>query len=241
MRKIGKILVFTPTFNEKTNIGIWIDSVRDVNSGWDLLVVDDSSTDGTLQILQNYQSIDPRLKVHIRATKSGVGSAHAFAINHAYDLGYNYLIAMDADLSHDPKDIPRLITASQNANYVVGTRSKSRGGINELPGIRKVWSLGANFLCQFLIPTGVTEYTNSFRCYDRMAMHALIQKQPKSNGYSFFIEVTERVFLANLRLAEVPITFYNRKYENSKIPKMQVFLSAATIMRLIVGRLIRFL
>jgi dolichol-phosphate mannosyltransferase len=143
---------------------------------------------------------------------------------------------MDADLSHDPADISRMLNEAKQSDYVVATRSKRKGGENELPGLRKLWSLGANLLCQILIPTGLSEYTTSFRVYNRKAMDALISNPPKNEGYSFFIEVTEVVFNAHLKLSEVPITFYNRKFEESKIPKMQIFTSAGTIWRLMFGR-----
>ena len=237
MSKQSKVLVFTPTFNEKTNIEIWLKTVLEIQTDFDLLVVDDSSTDGTLEILNGFAKTHPSLTVHQRPTKSGVGSAHAWAIEYARKSGYDHIVAMDADLSHDPLDIPRLLQVAQEADYVVATRSSRKGGKNELPGLRKLWSLGANLLCRFTIPTGLSEYTTSFRCYSRSAMEALVSSPPKNEGYSFFIEVTELMYQSGLKLAEVPITFYNRKFEESKIPKMQIFRSAGTIMRLILERL----
>lgn len=237
MSEANRILIFTPTFNEKTNIGIWLKSVSELQPFADLLVVDDSSTDGTAEILNSFARTNPRLTVLERPKKSGVGSAHALAIAHAHNAGYEYIVAMDADLSHDPADISRILEAARHSDYVVATRSKRKGGKNELPGLRKLWSLGANLLCRILIPTGLSEYTTSFRCYNRNAMEALISNPPKNEGYSFFIEVTDVVYKAHLKLSEVPITFYNRKFEESKIPKMQIFRSAGTIMRLILGRL----
>lgn len=236
MSDLSRVLVFTPTFNEKTNIDLWLNQVSSAVENADLLVVDDSSTDGTLEKLQDWASRNSKLKVHVRPSKSGVGSAHAWAIKYAFESSYNYLVAMDADLSHDPVDIPRLLKAATTANYVVATRNRKKGGENQLPGLRKLWSLGANTLCRILIPTGLTEYTTSFRCYDKLAMKTLIEKPPRNEGYSFFIEVTELMHKARLKLVEVPIVFYNRKFEESKIPKMQIFRSAGTILRLIVGR-----
>lgn len=237
MSKESKVLIFTPTFNEKTNIEIWLKSVLDIQNDFDLLVVDDTSTDGTLGVLNEFARMHPHLTIHQRPTKSGVGSAHAWAIEYARKSGYDYIVAMDADLSHDPLDIPRLLHAAQEADYVVATRSSKKGGRNELPGLRKLWSLGANLLCRYTIPTGLSEYTTSFRCYNRNAMEALVSNPPKNEGYSFFIEVTELMYQSGLKLAEVPITFYNRKFEESKIPKMQIFRSAGTIMRLVFERL----
>jgi len=237
MSKLNRVLVFTPTYNEKKNIGLWLGGIPELETPTDFLVVDDSSIDGTFEVLRNLSLNNPRLIIHTRPNKSGVGSAHAWAIDYAFSSGYTHLITMDADLSHDPKDIPKLLSAGAKANYVVATRNKRKGGKNELPGLRKLWSLGANILCRIVIPTGLTEYTTSFRCYDRKAMEALRRNPPKNEGYSFFIEVTELMHQSSLKLDEVAITFYNRKFEESKIPKMQIFRSAGTILRLFLGRI----
>lgn len=236
MSRSKKVLIFAPTYNEKTNVGIWLDQVLNLDNEADVLVVDDSSNDGTLETIMARVDNESRLKVHIRASKSGVGSAHAWAIDYAFSSGYSYLVTMDADLSHNPSDIPKLLSAGTMTNYVVATRNKRKGGKNELPGLRKLWSLGANTLCRIVIPTGLSEYTTSFRCYDRRAMEALSSNPPKNEGYSFFIEVTELMYQSRLILDEVPITFHNRKFEESKIPKMQIFMSAGTILRLVLGR-----
>jgi dolichol-phosphate mannosyltransferase len=238
MAVLSNILVFTPTFNERTNIVVWLRRVSAVMENAHLLIVDDSSTDGTTDILRNWMAKDSKLTIHIRPKKNGIGSAHAWAVKYAFENGFDYLIAMDADLSHDPEDIPRLCGACQEANYVVATRNRSKGGKNELPRLRRLWSFGANLLCRTFLPTGLTEYTTSFRCYDREAMKTLVKRSPKNEGYSFFIEVTETMFQSNLKLREVPIVFHNRKFEQSKIPKMQIFISAGTILHLIVKRLL---
>jgi dolichol-phosphate mannosyltransferase len=145
---------------------------------------------------------------------------------------------MDADLSHNPDDISRLYSAGKEANYVVATRNRRKGGKNELPILRRLLSLGANLLCQTFLPTGLTEYTTSFRCYDREAMKALVRRPPKNEGYSFFIEVTEIIFQSNLKIGEIPIIYHNRKFEQTKIPKLQIIRSAGTIMQLIFKRLL---
>lgn len=239
MSEVKKVLVFTPTYNEKTNIAIWLEKVFKLDSEFDFLVIDDSSTDGTKKILDDSSKKESRLFIHTRPLKSGVGSAHAWAINFAFDFNYTMLITMDADLSHEPEDIPRLLIAGKEANYVVATRNKKMGGKNELPGFRKLWSLGANLLCRTMLPTGLTEYTTSFRCYDRAAMQVVKNNPPRIDGYSFFIEVTDLMYRSRLSLKEVPITFHNRHFEESKIPKTQIIRSAATILRLFLKRFFR--
>ena len=228
--------MFTPTFNEAQNIKLLIDQIKEVSQNSDILVVDDSSTDLTTKIIEQESSKDLSIQVIVRSLKSGVGSAHMLAIKEAYKNGYDYLITMDADLSHDPREIPRFLHALNNANYVVGTRS--RGGKTELKGIRLVLSKGANLLCRYLLPTGLSEYTNGYRAYDRSAINILIQNPPKGSDYSFFIEVTNTLFLSRLTLAEIPIIFRSRFAGKSKIPPFQVFSSANKIIRLFFMRII---
>ena len=233
---MSKVLVFTPTFNEAQNIKLLIDQIKEVSQNSDILVVDDSSTDLTTKILEQESSKDLSIQVIVRSLKSGVGSAHMLAIKEAYKNGYDYLITMDADLSHDPKEIPRFLHALNNANYVVGTRS--RGGKTELKGIRLVLSKGANLLCRYLLPTGLSEYTNGYRAYDRSAINILIQNPPKGSDYSFFIEVTNTLFLSRLTLAEITIIFRSRFAGKSKIPPFQIFSSLNKIIRLFFMRII---
>ena len=233
---MSKVLVFTPTFNEAENIKMLIDQIKEVSQNLDILVVDDSSTDLTTKILEQESSKDLSIQVISRSLKSGGGSAHMLAIKEAYKSGYDYLITMDADLSHDPKEISRFLHALNNANYVVGTRS--RGGKTELKGIRLVLSKGANLLCRYLLPTGLSEYTNGYRAYDRSAISILIQNPPKGSDYSFFIEVTNTLFLSRLTLAEITIIFRSRLAGKSKIPPFQIFSSANQIIRLFFMRII---
>ena len=228
--------MFTPTFNEAQNIKLLIDQIKEVSQNSDILVVDDSSTDLTTKILEQESSKDLSIQVIVRSLKSGVGSAHMLAIKEAYKNGYDYLITMDADLSHDPREIPRFLHALNKANYVVGTRS--RGGKTELKGIRLVLSKVANLLCRYLLPTGLSEYTNGYRAYDRSAINILIQNPPKGSDYSFFIEVTNTLFLSRLTLAEIPIIFRSRFAGKSKIPPFQIFSSANKIIRLFFTRII---
>ena len=229
------VLVFTPTFNEAENIKKLIDQIKEVSHTLDILVVDDSSTDLTTKILEQESSKDLSIQVIVRSLKSGVGSAHMLAIKEAHKRGYDYLITMDADLSHDPREIPRFLTALKNANYVVGTRS--RGGKNELQGIRLMLSKGANLLCRYMLPTGLSEYTNGYRAYDRSAIDVLIKNSPKGSDYSFFIEVTNMLFLSRLTLTEIPIVFRNRFAGKSKIPPFQIFLTMNKIIRLFLMRI----
>jgi len=229
------VLVFTPTYNEVGNIEFWLELVTSQGS-LDILVIDDSSHDGTTELLMAKADEIPQLKVMIRKSKAGVGSAHMDALRFALEKGYDLLITLDADLSHDPRDIKRFVASSRDVNYLVGTRSNN--GRNELSGFRLMLSKSANLVCQIMIPTGLTEYTTSFRCYDRIAMRFLVSNPPKGDGYSYFIEVTDLLYKSGLKLAEIPIVFQDRLTGDSKIPKLQVFKSCIIIAKLTIIRAI---
>jgi dolichol-phosphate mannosyltransferase len=227
------VLVFTPTYNEVGNIELWLELVTS-QGHLDILVIDDSSQDGTTELLKVKANELPQLNVMVRKSKAGVGSAHMDALRFALKKDYDLLITLDADLSHDPKDIKRFVDSSKEVNYLVGTRSNN--GRNELSGFRWMLSKSANLVCQIMIPTGLTEYTTSFRCYDRIAMKFLVSNPPKGDGYSYFIEVTDLVYKSGLKFAEIPIVFQDRLNGDSKIPKSQVFKSCIIILKLAIIR-----
>jgi dolichol-phosphate mannosyltransferase len=230
----NSVLVFTPTYNEIGNIEKWLDEVASRSSA-DILVVDDSSSDGTNELLALKSREMKQLEIITRSAKNGIGSAHLLALKKAFESGYDYLITLDADLSHDPQDIPRFIEAIKLANYVVGTRS--RGGRTELSGFRLILSKGANLVCRIILPTGLSEYTTAYRCYDRKAMESLISRSPKDEGYSYFIEATELLYRSGLQVSEIPIVFRDRMEGESKIPSFQVFQSTIKIIKLSLGRI----
>jgi dolichol-phosphate mannosyltransferase len=230
----NNVLIFTPTYNEIGNIERWINEV--ISQGLpNILIVDDNSIDGTTELLTLKSREVRQIELRIRGSKSGIGSAHLLALEVAFEKGFDYLITLDADLSHNPRDIPRFIEAVKSANYVVGTRS--RGGRTELAGVRLILSRGANLVCRVMLPTGLSEYTTAYRCYDRKAMEFLIKNPPKDEGYSFFIEATDLIYRSGLKIAEIPIIFLDRMQGESKIPSLQVFRSAIKIIRLSVGRI----
>lgn len=231
---IKKVLVFTPTYNEIDNIENWLFEVMSQDYAR-VLVIDDSSQDGTTNLLISKARQLPNLQVIVRSTKSGIGSAHKVALNEASEKGFDLLVTLDADLSHNPRDIQRFIQASKKSNYVVGTRT--HGGVNQMSGLRLILSKGANLTCRMLLPTGLSEYTTSFRCYDKCAIKALISNMPKGEGYSFFIEATEVLYRSRLKLEEIPIVFKDRAKGHSKIPPLQVIKSFMVITRLLITRI----
>ena len=185
----NKNLIFAPTFNEKHGISKLVSQVLELYPDSDMLIVDDNSTDGTIEVLESLKKYYSNLIIHIRPKKIGIGSAHVFAFEYALKNGYLRLVTMDADLSHQPFEIQKLLAEYTEANYVVGTRASRKGGSNQSPLFRRILSNGANLFCRLLLNTRLSEYTNSFRCYDRLALDFILSNLPKSNDYSFFIEI----------------------------------------------------
>lgn len=218
-----RTLVFTATFNERDNIEAWISGVNSAVPDADILVIDDNSPDGTGAILEELTFTYPQLRVIHREGKSGLASAHIRAVEEARLLNYDYLVTMDADGSHQPKQIPQLLAAIPNADFVIGTRY--RGGSHRAGAGRRVLSSGANILTRILLPTGLSEYTTSFRVFDRAAMDVVARTEFTTGGYAFFLECVEVLHQSGLRLAEVPIDFIDRTAGESKIPRSQIALS----------------
>ena len=233
----SKILIFTATYNEADNIEIWYSGVRSIAPNASILVVDDNSIDGTNEKLASIQEKDPNLRLLTRASKLGLASAHRIGFNYALDEGFDYLVTMDADLSHVPQEIDSLFQKAGMFDFVIGTRRA--GGKTDYKGWRKFLSLSGNILAQLLIPTGLTEYTTSFRLFNLQALTILARQQPSDEGYAFFIEVVELLHRNGLKLGEVPIHFRDRIHGKSKIPRMQIIMSSILLGKLAIRRVFR--
>jgi len=223
-------LVFTATYCEQENIEAWVRGVHLYRPEADILVVDDSSPDETGAILKGLQTEIPRLTVHTRAGKLGLSSAHLYAIDQGIAGGYDRVVTMDADGSHQPSQIARLIEASGSADFVIGTRY--RGGSHQAARFRRFLSLGANKAARRLLPMGLSEYTTSFRVFTPSAMSSIERATFECGGYAFFIECLEVMNNDGLVLAEAPIDFLDRTGGKSKIPRSQILLSAKALLHL---------
>lgn len=230
-----RTLVFTGTYNERETIEVWVRGVSRHQPDADLLVVDDNSPDGTGSILAGLQREFPRLMVHGRPGKEGLNTAHLHALQFGLDERYERVVTMDADGSHQPRQIARLLSASDRAGFVIGTRF--RGGSHQAPFVRRALSLGANGASRVLLPMGISEYTTSFRVFSPDAVRAVTSARLSFRGYAFFIECLEVVHQAGISMAEVPIDFVDRIGGTSKIPRSQVLLSIEALGRLSLRRL----
>ena len=231
---VAGVVVFTATYDEAGNIEAWLDGVRSAEPDAHMLVVDDDSPDGTGRILDARAAQDESLTVIHRSGKSGLASAHLQAMRWSLDHDFDVLVTMDADGSHLPSQIPRLLAGLPGQDFVIGTRY--RGGSHQAGAFRRVLSAGANGLARLVLPTGLSEYTTSFRAFDRRALEVLVRSHFVSGGYAFFVECIEILHQAGVKMTEVPIDFVDRTHGSSKIPKSQIFMSIEALVSMGIRR-----
>ncbi|XP_053549193.1 dolichol-phosphate mannosyltransferase subunit 1 isoform X1 [Bombina bombina] len=216
-----KYSVLLPTYNERDNLPliVWLLVKYFGESGYnyEIIIIDDGSPDGTLEVAEQLQKIygSDKILLRPREKKLGLGTAYIHGMQHASG---NFIIIMDADLSHHPKFIPEFIRKQKESNFdiVSGTRYIGNGGVYGWDLKRKLISRGANFVTQVLLRPGASDLTGSFRLYKKEALQKLIEKCV-SKGYVFQMEMIVRARQLNYTIGEVPISFVDRVYGESKL------------------------
>lgn len=230
------VLVFAPTYNEGRNVGPLIDALLANKPRCDALIVDDNSTDGTTDLLLRRAASEPRLRIMVRPGKLGIGSAHKLAWLYARRAGYARLVTMDADLSHDPADVPRLLAAlDAGAEISIGSRYMAGGSI-DYTGWRLFLSRTANALARRLLRLPMAEYTTSLRAAKLEHVPAGLVETIQHDGYGFFLTCAVSFARAGLSISEIPIHFRDRDHGVSKIPRLEIVRGAANLTRLVMRR-----
>ena len=212
-----RLLVILPTFNESENLPRIVPQILAQDGGLDVLVVDDSSPDGTGRIAEELAAANPRVHVLHREQKSGLGRAYLDGFAWALKAGYDLVFEMDADFSHDPKFLLDLIAASASADLVIGSRYKSGVNVINWPMSRLLLSYFANVYARWVTGMPLTDATAGFKCFRRSVLEAIPLGEVKSNGYAFQIEMSFRAWRKKFRLVEVPIVFTDRVEGQSKM------------------------
>ena len=228
---MSKILVFTATYNEVQNIRKLISLIYKNFPKADILVVDDNSPDLTYKLLKRLKKKYKNLKIKLRDKKYGLDSAHKFAYDFAKKNGYVKLITMDADLSHNPIEIKKIVRLLDKSEFVIGSRY-IKGGKCELPLLRYLISFFGNKFIKFFLGIKCNEFTTSYRGFNLIKLKNFSLKKIKSKGYSFFMETVYLINKKNFKITEIPIIFKNRIYGKSKIPKIEILRTFFNVIRL---------
>jgi dolichol-phosphate mannosyltransferase len=221
-----RVLVVTPTYNERDNLPDLVAAVHRAAPEVELLIVDDASPDGTGPLADALAAADPRLHVVHREGKLGLGTAYVEGFRYALAHGYDVVFEMDADLSHDPAYIPVFLDAiASGADVVLGSRNIPGGGVEGWGLGRHALSKGGSLYARTILGVGVRDLTTGFKAYTRRALVAIDPGSVRSNGYSFQIETTYRALRKGLRVVEVPIVFVDRRAGRSKMSR-RIFAEA---------------
>ncbi len=211
-------LVIVPTYNEADNITTVIERIRSAEPGAEILVVDDGSPDGTGKIADALSHDDRAVHVLHRVGKQGLGAAYLAGFGWGLERGYAYLVEMDADGSHPPEKLPQLLAVARaGTGLVIGSRWVRGGAVRNWPLHRQLLSRGANFYTRLVLGLGVRDATAGYRVFRRETLDAIDLDAVSSRGYCFQVDLTLRTDAEGIDIAEVPITFVERAYGESKM------------------------
>lgn len=212
----SSVTVVIPTYNERENLESIVTAV--IRFGYRVLVVDDDSPDGTGDLADGLASTSELVRVAHRTSKQGLGSAYADGFRRAMDAGAEILCEMDADFSHDPATLPRLVAAvDRGADLAIGSRYVEGGAVPDWPFHRRVLSKGGNAYAKAMLRLPVNDATAGFRAFRRDALTLLHPETCLASGYAFQVEMTWRAVRKGMRIEEVPITFRDRTAGKSKM------------------------
>jgi dolichol-phosphate mannosyltransferase len=214
---IDRVLVIVPTYNEKDNLEIIAGRLFTAVPEAHLLVVDDRSPDGTGEIADRMAAVDPRVHVLHRSEKNGLGGAYIAGFGWAKENGYDVVVEMDADGSHQPEQLPRLLAALEHADLVLGSRWVPGGAVVNWPRSRELLSRGGSAYARTMLRLPVQDATGGYRAYRREVLDSLPLSTVASQGYCFQIDLAWQSWKQGWEVVEVPITFVERERGESKM------------------------
>ncbi len=214
---LDRVLVLLPTYNELENLPLIMERIRASVPDADVLVLDDNSPDGTGALADEMATADPHIQVLHRAGKEGLGKAYLAGFDWGLQRGYDALIEIDADGSHPPEVLPRMLEVAREADLVIGSRWVPGGSIVNWPKSREVISRGGNLYIRLALGMPVKDATAGYRVYRASALREIGLADVSSQGYCFQVDLTWRAVRAGLVVAEVPITFVERQIGASKM------------------------
>jgi len=226
------VAVVLPTYNEAENIDRLLRELRSIVPEARLLVVDDASPDGTGRLAEACAAELGSIDVVHRAVKDGLGNAYRFAFERVIGEGFDVVVTMDSDFSHDPQVIPRMLDAIlSGSDVVVGSRYVPGGGTRDWPLHRRLLSRWGNVYTGWILGVGVRDCTSGFRAYRASALAAIHPETTRADGYAFLTELMVRSVRQGARVVEVPIVFVDRRYGTSKMSSRIVLESMLLVTR----------
>ena len=214
---LGHVVVVMPTYDEAANLAWIVERLRRAQPDVDVLVVDDDSPDGTGRIADELAAADPAVQVLHRTAKGGLGAAYLHGFAHALEAGYDVIGEMDADGSHQPEQLGRLLEALREVDLVIGSRWVPGGSVVNWPLSREALSRGGNLYVRLLLGIGVRDATAGYRLFRRAALEKIDLASVRSTGYVFQTDLVARTLAAGLTVREVPIEFVERIRGDSKM------------------------
>jgi dolichol-phosphate mannosyltransferase len=219
-------LVILPAYNEAQSVLPLGEEIFAKNPSVEVLVVDDNSPDGTGDLVERAGREEPRLHLLRRTAKLGLGTAYLAGFRYALERGYDPIVTMDCDRSHNPRYLPQILAAMADHDMVIGSRYVPGGAIANWPAHRRALSAFANFYARTLLKLPVRDCTSGYRCYSRQVLEAVNPFEIRWSGYSFLEEMVWRVHYHGFLIGEVPILFEQRTAGSSKIDSSEIYLAA---------------
>ena len=227
-----KTLVISPTYNEKKNIKALVAQVLNHNLDYHLLIIDDNSPDGTASAVKELQTEYTNLHLEERPGKAGLGTAYIYGFKWALERDYEAVVQMDADLSHDPGDVPRLVKQLEAHDLVIGSRYIHGVSVVNWPIRRLILSYGANLYSSIVTGMPLKDSTGGFKAWRREVLETVQLDQVRSQGYSFQIEMNFRTWCRGFTIIEEPIIFADRTIGESKMSKTIMYEAIWMVWRL---------
>ena len=227
-----KTLIISPTYNEVKNVQSLVEQIFKLDPSYHLLIIDDNSPDGTADKVKELKSVFDNLFLEERPGKAGLGTAYLFGFNWALKNGYDAVVQIDADLSHDPNDVPKLISELKDHDLIIGSRYVEGVSVVNWPIRRLILSYGANIYSRFITGMPINDGTGGFKAWSSSILQKIELNKVRSQGYSFQIEMNFRAWRLGARIKEQPIIFVDRTIGESKMSKTIMYEAIWMVWRL---------
>ena len=215
----AQVVIVIPTYNEIENVQRLVDGIYDYQPDVHILFVDDNSPDGTAELIQKIMETNQRIHILQRPNKEGLGRAYIAGFKVALDMGFQYIFEMDADFSHDPKEIPNFLAAIEDQDLVLGSRYIRGVNVVNWPLSRLLLSYFANMYTRIVTGLPIQDATGGFKCFRSSVLETINLDKIHSNGYGFQIELSFKAWRKGFRIKEIPIIFIDRQFGESKLSK----------------------